>query len=403
MTASTASTGKSRDLILALGASLLCMVLFWGCKDFKRDESSSNNYNQSPILGCTDCHGNEETGNPAPPRDTQGRTSTSEVTVGAHQSHLGPSDWRSGISCEECHRVPTAVNDPGHIDGGPAELTWGSLATSGDASPVWDRVAATCDGVYCHGGTLGPGGSNTSPSWTQVDGSQAACGTCHGLPPAPPHPQGTACADCHGEVVDASGNFVNPDLHINGRVEVEYTGCRGCHGNEDNAAPPVDTLGRSDTSLVTVGAHQSHLVSAPWRRAVVCNDCHIVPTSIDDPGHIDGSPAEVTFGALAQVGGANPVFDRVATTCSGTYCHGTTLLGPDPGGSVDRTPLWTVVDGTYSECGTTCHTLPPGGGHPQNQQCQQCHGSVISAFDSVSPASSTWTNPSLHVNGVVNF
>lgn len=391
---------KTRRLLLA--AASLGLVLVAGCDDYGSDPDSNSNCNLPPALSCTDCHGNPDTGDPAPPRDAQDRTATTEIGVGAHQAHLQAGSWRRDLSCEECHAVPTAVSDPRHIDGGPAELTWGLLASTGDASPLWNRAAATCEGVYCHGATLG-GGSNTSPLWTQVDGSQAACGTCHALPPPAPHSASTRCADCHGAVVDANRNFVNPALHINGQVEVAYAGCSACHGSETNAAPPTDTLGQSDPSLVTVGAHQAHLAAASWRRAVECDDCHQVPGTVDAPGHLDAGPAEVTFSALAQQGGGNPTFERTATTCSGVYCHGVTLAGPISGGTVSRTPLWTVVDGTYSECGTTCHTLPPGGGHTTNTQCQQCHGSTLGSFNAADPAASTFSNPANHVNGVVNF
>lgn len=48
----------------------------------------------------------------------------------------------------------------------------------------------------CHG-AVEKGGSATAPKWTQVDGTQVTCGSCHGLPPPAPHPEGTNCASCH--------------------------------------------------------------------------------------------------------------------------------------------------------------------------------------------------------------
>jgi predicted CxxxxCH...CXXCH cytochrome family protein len=48
----------------------------------------------------------------------------------------------------------------------------------------------------------GPAGTDTTPTWTTVDGSQAACGTCHGLPPGGTHPPVTGAPRrvlaCHG-------------------------------------------------------------------------------------------------------------------------------------------------------------------------------------------------------------
>jgi predicted CxxxxCH...CXXCH cytochrome family protein len=204
-------------------------------------------------------------------------------------------------------------------------------------------------------------------------------------------------------VVAANLTFVNPALHINGLVEISGAACGTCHGNvNDGPAPPVDTQGNSDTALVTVGAHQAHLNGGAWHRPVQCTDCHVVPTALDQPGHIDAAPAEVIFGAIVSADGAQPSWDRVATTCDGAYCHGATLLGPNAGGTVARDPSWTTVDGTGAECGTTCHTTPPGGGHPDSTTCEACHGEVISHFDPVSPELSTWAAPERHIDGVVD-
>jgi predicted CxxxxCH...CXXCH cytochrome family protein len=190
----------------------------------------------------------------------------------------------------------------------------------------------------------------------------------------------------------------------NANCEPLALGCAECHGDPERGdpAPPVDTQGRNDTSEVTVGAHQAHLGTSDWHAELRCEDCHQVPAAVNAAGHIDGGPAELTWGALATTGDASPRFDRTATTCDGVYCHGTTLLGPNTGGAVSRTPLWTTVDGTYAQCGTTCHTLPPGGGHPANDQCQICHGDVISGFNASDPAASTWNQPLLHINGTVD-
>ncbi|MHB8876433.1 MAG: CxxxxCH/CxxCH domain c-type cytochrome, partial [Myxococcaceae bacterium] len=190
-------------------------------------------------VGCTDCHGDPRDGgvnDPAPPRDTAGNTTTSTAGVGAHQSHLGASSWHAEVVCSDCHVVPGDWSDPGHLDGTPA-LTWGAKANARGASPAFDGL--TCSGVYCHGATI-DGGSNQRPAWTTVNGTQAACGTCHSLPPGGPHPQNTSCALCHPAVIAADGGWVDPDLHINGIVEATG-GCGACH-----ALPP------------TTGSHQKH-------------------------------------------------------------------------------------------------------------------------------------------------
>jgi len=351
-----------------------------------------------PPLTCSSCHGSEA--NAAPPVDTDGNSDTTIVTVGAHQSHLGlPSGITVPIHCNQCHVVPAAIGDAGHMDASPAELTFGSLATADGATPAWDRNAATCSSVYCHGTTLNGGGTIHEPLWTKVDGTQAACGACHGVPPPAPHVQNDDCGTCH--TATASGQAIaHPDKHIDGVVEVETTNlaCNACHGSDTNNAPPVDTKGNTSTTMPSVGAHQAHLTALHGLATpLTCAQCHVVPATADAAGHIDESPAELTFGALAKTGGANATWTHANASCSTVYCHGATLKG----GTV-TTPTWTKVDGTQDACGT-CHGLPPKTGrHPGNfgdhgfmgKDCTNCHNGIANS------SGNAVTNAAVHVNGV---
>jgi hypothetical protein len=81
--------------------------------------------------------------------------------------------------------------------------------------------------------------------WTQVGAGQAACGTCHGRPPATGRhakhiSEGKICADCHAGTVRPDGTII-PDLHVNGVKDVVFrnggrfdgTTCTGvCHGSQ---------------------------------------------------------------------------------------------------------------------------------------------------------------------------
>jgi predicted CxxxxCH...CXXCH cytochrome family protein len=335
---------------------------------------------------CSACHGDDR--NAAPPLSTDGGSETTAITVGAHQSHVTDGYIRKALYCGECHVVPASVGDPGHIDASPAEVTWGVLALTGSVTPNWDRTAATCSDTYCHGATLG-GGTNKTPHWTTVDGSQASCGTCHGAPPPAPHTSSTDCRGCHPGTMDATGNIdVEGGLHINGVVDVGMAmDCNSCHGSANNAAPPVSTTGSSDTADTEVGAHQSHLADGTLRRAVACEECHVVPAAVGDPGHIDTAPAEVTFGALATHDGATPMWERSTDTCSNTYCHGATL-----GGGTNKTPIWTTVGGGQSACGT-CHGVPPPAPHPAGVNCVDCHPDTVDANFNI--------NIDNHIDGVL--
>jgi len=337
-------------------------------------------------LSCNSCHGNDL--NAGPPRDTAGGMDTALTGVGAHQSHLRPSDWRAPLDCMDCHTVPTAFTDVGHIDSDlPAELTWGPRAVLDGAAPDWNGT--TCESTYCHGATLDGTGVNTTPTWTAVDTGEADCGTCHGIPPqTPSHPDRTDCATCH-PTMDAAGAFIAPERHVDGNLDFVSTGCSLCHGNDDNPAPPRDLNGGTDTTLRSVGAHQSHLQPSTWRAPVLCEDCHTVPTSFGDPGHMDSDlPAELTFGAKAQAMGATPVWNGI--TCVGTYCHGSTW---DANGT-NLTPTWNRVGQGEADCGT-CHGAPPTTGwHPDRTDCVTCHRTMA--------ADGSILEPERHIDGVLD-
>ncbi|WP_242343295.1 CxxxxCH/CxxCH domain c-type cytochrome [Anaeromyxobacter terrae] len=313
--------------------------------------------------GCSLCHGSDA--NPAPPVGTKGETATTTLAVGAHQSHVRAGPLFGAMTCDACHQFSDATHR-----NGVADLTWGTLATKGGAIPRFDAATATCAATYCHGATLGAGGSLTTPTWNKVDGTQAACGTCHGAPPTTGnHPQSADCAACHPETVNADGTInVAGGRHIDGSVQVAG-GCSLCHGSDANPAPPVGTKGETATTTLAVGAHQSHVRAGPLFGAMTCDACH----QFSDATHRNGR-VDLTWGTLASMDGAVPSFDPAAITCT-NYCHGQTL-GAD--GSL-TTPKWTTVDGTQAACGT-CHGNPPQSAHPDNPLCNSCHPFTV-AFD----------------------
>jgi predicted CxxxxCH...CXXCH cytochrome family protein len=166
--------------------------------------------------GCGGCHGSDETG--APPRDLSGNQLTSALGVGAHQRHLqGGAALRGPLACAECHAVPSAVTDPGHIDTPPpAEV---ALVGGG----AWNRTDATC-ATWCHG--------ESQPVWTRVGDGQVFCGSCHGIPPVgAPHTPDLElpdCAGCHAGTVDAFGFIrrsgppgAETSLHMDGHVDFD--------------------------------------------------------------------------------------------------------------------------------------------------------------------------------------
>ncbi len=182
---------------------------------------------------CNTCHGNEN--NAAPPKDLEGHWSTTELGVGAHQHHLIDTTLTNGFErdCIQCHIKPDDFEDGTHIDGSlPAEITFSSFATdSGKLNTIWDRSAATCSNVYCHGGFKFKK-SESAFSWIYTDSiivgnfpvvkwteDELECGDCHDLPPKG-HQAQTTCNTCHGKVVDENNEIINRKLHINGKIDV---------------------------------------------------------------------------------------------------------------------------------------------------------------------------------------
>ena len=358
---------------------------------------------------CNTCHG-DKAGNPvagdnpvnAPPTDTTGGTSTTLRGVGAHQAHMGPSTWRAPISCGECHTVPTSLESIGHVDHPlPAYVKFGNLAGS---TATWN--GSTCSNVYCHGATLSDGGGSaggttTVPVWTVVNGSQSQCGSCHGLPPPPPHPADGDCGKCHDTMTPGGGLVItDPSRHIDGNLDVNTDQpCNYCHGSPGTPtsngaainAPPQDTLGNTATTARGVGAHQSHMNPAnPFFKQVQCQDCHTVPATVNSVGHIDHPlPAYVIFSTRA---GSSPTWN--GATCSNVYCHGATLTDGSTGaGGSATSPIWNQVDGTQAQC-TSCHGNPPPPPHPSNAaDCGQCHDDVQVG------APTTFSDPTRHIDG----
>lgn len=194
---------------------------------------------------CTTCHGSFGTDptnleNVAPPAGLENETATTEPAVGAHQEHI--EHFGADFACQQCHAVPAAMRDAGHIDAdGMADVllsgALATLATEGGArvpAPAYDFASNSCQNAYCHGnwGLLKATstssfiyaadkieGNTATPVW--VDPATAACGTCHDLPPKGHLPRLTSeCTFCHSSVVDAELNFIDETKHVNGKINV---------------------------------------------------------------------------------------------------------------------------------------------------------------------------------------
>lgn len=280
---------------------------------------------------CTRCHGDaaregDARSRSAPPRDVSGNSTTDFPGVGAHALHLGASRMAAPVDCVACHVVPSTPDAPGHNDG----VTQVVLARGG----TWNLGARTCTNSGCHGPTSGV--------WTRP--AEVSCTSCHGAPPAPPHPQAGACVACHADVVNADGTLKEPGKHVDGVVQVSAARCDACHGSDSTGAPPRSLDGGTQPSQRGVGAHARHLAGGATTRPVACASCHVVPPTPVAAQHPDG---------VVQVAG----FDATTQTCA-TACH------------FGASPVWTST--TPLSC-AGCHGAPPASPHPQVTQCGLCH------------------------------
>ncbi len=340
----------------------VCLACFAGCLEL-RDAPSDD----AGATECASCHGDPKRPGDsllkaAPPRDLWQVDDTRYPGVGAHSIHLYDGKNHTAVACGECHVVPSSVAEPGHADDGrPAEIVFGALAKTDGRMPEYDPERRRCSDTWCH--------RDADAVWTRPRSSEAACGSCHGLPPPLPHPQATECVRCHADVVDAAGHVKNPALHVNGVVEYSAGECRECHGDAMTAAPPLDTRGNEDRMALGVGAHRAHLSDTGIGRPLACQECHRVPEAVADSDHIDEPPAEVIFQGVAAAFGREPAWDREARSCADTWCH-------SPGAGPGVSPVWTSTG--RLGCGD-CHGAPPPLPHPQATQCEHCHADVVSA------------------------
>jgi predicted CxxxxCH...CXXCH cytochrome family protein len=341
------------------------------------------------VNSCNTCHGN-------PP------------ATGSHLAHTGPASALK-LDCTACHPKPSSWSDTNHL-GDKALVVFGaSAAQSGvgrTGAPAYD--GASCSNIYCHGGAFSDTkATNVKPAWGTA--STGACGTCHGLPPASHAPGSTDCSKCHWLVTATGQTITNPALHIDGKVQTGdgKGSCTACHGNAQNPAPPRDVAGNTDPGLVSVGAHQAHLngehkLSGP----VACSACHLVPTAVGSPGHVDGTQPKVQFSGIPVAYGKVPAWDHNAATCSATWCHGPgTKEGGTDAAATNQTPVWTGTFASAAACGT-CHGVPPSDGNHLDKNnapylltdCFKCHPGTVDKFGAILITGQT----SLHINGVID-
>jgi predicted CxxxxCH...CXXCH cytochrome family protein len=395
--------------------------------------------------GCNGCHGN-------PPTDSTLGTqtglvspatgATSPASPGAHATHV----TTRGMTCNACHTgttMPTTDNKitmgfaingsswPGFVGNaatfgtfsGHTPLNAPYTFNSGNATTTVATGAGyrnSCD-VYCHANWPGSNGS-LNPSWVITDGSQKACGTCHGASATTPPTTGghvrhagngatslaLSCDKCHGAHTDNShvdGNVVWNMKGLSGIARYKtplgsyttigatgavapsasYGQCtniychstiQGANGSGNPATYAVPTWGgttltcgscHADMSTASgTGSHPKHANTAQ----LACSLCHgpgYTSTTVTYPTHANGFINISTTGyaaGTAYLVGKSIVPGTAYNTCSNSYCHST------------------VQSTTGLGAGTTVTTAAWGSGA---LNCGSCHKNM--ATDATAPGS----------------
>jgi predicted CxxxxCH...CXXCH cytochrome family protein len=321
------------------------------------------------VLACGTCHG--DGGERAyPPRE---RCAFDGPEHDAHRVHGESTRLRSEpLVCDACH--PAAGGDLSGTHGdGTVDVRFDPELAGVDAA--FDCETRRC-AVSCHD----RGGARAQPRFHEA--GPLGCGDCHGAPPEG-HYAGD-CDGCHVEVNATGSSLRDTRLHGNGRVDVGDGSprCGQCHGTGDDPMPAT-------------GAHRLHRetkLAAP----VACSECHVMPRAVTSLGHLDvGEPsaADVVFGPRARARGRLPRYE--AGACREIACHG---AGLEDG--IERALRW---DASSPQLCSGCHGLPPGGSHPQDDNCASvlCHGGQV-RLSSTGPQI-TESGRARHVDGVIDL
>jgi predicted CxxxxCH...CXXCH cytochrome family protein len=218
------------------------------------------------------------------------------------------------------------------------------------------------------------------------------CGSCHLFPPTT-HTfvsTTTQCGSCHtGWTTCTTGNqatCVAPATHVDPLAPPATTNCTSCHGTPGaggNAAPPVAAIKTPAVGPNAIGAHQSHLTTAPSiANSLTCDDCHIPVTQLTSANHNNGT-VNTQFTTARSTGTGWSGGAAGTSNCSSSWCHGGAATQAQ-WGRAQPNPLWNDATDSFKAC-NACHGNPPplnaATHHPPNSvtACTVCHGNGYGA------------------------
>ena len=379
-----------------------------------------NSSNGSFSGACSACHGYPPTTTTlgGPTGMASPATGATATNPGAHITHAKTNF----MACITCHTGYTAKLMPsnsidigfainrstvpgfgGSVSGGtfnstPLNNGYSWSAANGTTLTTGNN-AITCS-VYCHGPTL-TGGSATTPAWTQTDGGQKACGSCHGVTSATaPITAGhlrhagsgaagrlaLACSQCHGSITDNS--------HVNGNVAwdlslfgaaAQYksaTGIFATAGSTGNIAPSAiygqcANVYCHSTVQGAGGSGAPAAYSQPtWGgAALTCGSCHKDMAT-------DAAATGSHMKHIQTLGFACALCHNGLGHDAANHADGIINLafsGSAGGSSYSKGTFFAPGSG-YGSCTTSCHLLTPATwGTTLPTDCTGCHGGNASS------------------------
>lgn len=316
------------------------------------------------ITSCSGCHQYTTTF-----ADGTARNTPAGQFLGTHNAHV----QTYGYTCAVCHTIPVDETSASfkHRDNNIQMASAGANYLTGTSWPQTNAPSLTTCGVtVCHGTNSGTWGTNAS--------ARDACTVCHGI---------------------LTTNTDGATTAVNRAPGAQTTGL--------NTAGAAGTTASNVSNDSMAGAHDVHLRALnTYSTAITCDQCHAEPavSVAGIKGHLDGLPANMTWGARATNSGAvTPTYNFGGGTCT-NYCHGVNLADGSP--TTKQTPDWNtnLLNGTGgADCGR-CHGNPPNtgdhGGVTANV-CTPCHPHVVNSA-TTTPFFQTSGAYSLasHINGV---
>ncbi|GAB6064506.1 hypothetical protein JCM30394_32390 [Deferrisoma palaeochoriense] len=290
---------------------------------------------------------------------------------GSHWAHENPDAPQKNYPCRTCHAGENATANtysPDHARGSltdPAlvafDLTQAGIAGLG--GEAFNNATSECTNIYCHGVSLGNGGTDQTPIWT--DTTTGNCGTCHGS---------------FGENTTTPAKEVNSHGHPRHYKDVwgprlvsghGGANCNSCHNSGDISNCAQCHIGSQLYGAINPGAvnisatHVNGSVEmtggVSFAATAACDNCHSTASVNGQVGRDLAKTYWTTSNAIPCVNCHNGT-DPATSLPDGTGRTAPDVLGDDASYGAEITGH-NRPSGTY----------PASGNPAANKACGDCH------------------------------